>query len=225
MHSKHFCCCIPVRFGVWIMSLSTFLGWGAAAFLAFYSLAFVSQHPERFSVHISTGGKIGWGITGAIMAIFALISLFGFIGACIRNRNYVNNYKGLVLFMWIIDLFISIGLIALAFVIRSKKDLAAQCSNITINGTTINDTQDEVEQCQKAIQALQDTPFIAAWCIVIIVSLLWNLYGVIIVRRYVDQLDDEESYMGAAKGYQGSSSTVNVNLGAGGGGYGNQYRG
>ena len=43
------------------------------------------------------------------------------------------------------------------------------------------------------------------------------LDGVIIVRRYVDQLDDEEAYIPPkGMGYNNpSSSTVNVNLGGG----------
>jgi len=216
MPSKHFCCCIPVRFGVWVMSITTFLGWGAAAGLTFDALAYVTSHPQNFAQHLSTGQKIGWIATGIVFTIFTLISLFGFIGACLRNRNYVNNYKGLILFMWIIDLIVSIGLIALIFMIKGNKTLSAQCSKgIVVNGQTLNTTPDEIQQCQNAIKALQDTPFVVTFICVIVFGLLWNLYGVIIVRRYVDQLDDDESYI-PPKGYNNpSSSTVNVNLGSG----------
>jgi hypothetical protein len=98
--SKHFCCCIPVRFGVFVFSLLQFLATGLVAGICWYAL-------HRRSSRISSGtldveclcsvmltgqtingtdfgnfndsARIGEGVVAGVFSLLALISLFGYV--------------------------------------------------------------------------------------------------------------------------------------------------
>lgn len=98
--SKHFCCCIPVRAGVFLFSLLQFLATGfAAGFLWFvldrehFFFAIIPRTGSHFVAVILSGktwdgtdyggidntGRIAVGIAAGIFTLVALFALFGFV--------------------------------------------------------------------------------------------------------------------------------------------------
>jgi len=201
--SKHFLCCIPVRFGVFIISLSTLLGWGITAAALIYSLVWIQQHESdsnvtvngqtyNLNIHINTGEKIGWGAAGAIYVIFTIIALFGLIGAIRRNHKFVKAYSRLMWFLWIVNLLITITLIALFAVARSRgkfDDAAARCAD-----ANKFDSQSQ-KSCEDVLNQLNKTSFLIGWSVGLAIELLWHAYGCIIISRYVTQLEEEQAYL------------------------------
>jgi len=202
--TRHFLCCIPVRVGVFVLSLSMFLGWTSLAGFVFFSLGYISTHEQQSNIHFHLGFKIGWGVSGGLWLIFGLISLFGFIGSITRKRNYVATYSQLMWFMWFTNLTISgaivIGLVLLKVdapkLIQECRSGATQGFNgdsgiITSADSTTTTTQ-LVDDCQNLVDAVSKTAVIVTFSISLTIQLLWNLYGAVVVRRYVRQLEDED---------------------------------
>jgi len=176
---RHFCCCIPVRAAVFISSLLCLLGSGVAAAAFFWLVHTVDTRPDLLNetqVKITSGARVGIIVAGVIFAIIAVISLFGFIGSVIRNRRMVKAYSVLVWICFLLSLAMTVFTSYLVFS-NSKllqcydKDLSeVSCSSVFSTGRKIG------------------------FLISNIISLLIYLYICVVIRRYVDQLEDEQVY-------------------------------
>jgi hypothetical protein len=194
--SKHFCCCLPVRFGVFVLSFLTLLGSAGTAFALWWILA---NGPQRGLV-LEGGVKTGLIIAGVVWTVFALFGLFGFIGAIIRNRALVKTYS---FFLWI-QLLLSLAM-GIFIIVAFYKD--------SLRSTIIDECTNRLDQLQNsslpatsvALQTKQDLQntcsavfnqgrigFIVSLCI----SLLINLYCCFIVHRYGAQLTEEQQFRG-----------------------------
>jgi uncharacterized membrane protein YbhN (UPF0104 family) len=117
---RHFCCCIPVRAAVFIASLLSLIGSALGAGAFFWLVHTVDTRPDLLNdnqVKITSGARIGLIVAGVVLAIIAIISLFGFIGSVIRNRRMVKTYSVLV---WV-GFFSSLALTAFAFYLVFSK--------------------------------------------------------------------------------------------------------
>jgi len=198
--SKHFCCCIPVRFGVFILSLLTLLSSAGTAFAIWWILGY---GPQRGLI-LEGGVKTGFIIAGAVWTVFALFGLFGFIGAIIRNRGLVKTYS---FFLWI-QLLLTLAMGVFFTVAFFKDDFRSTLINeCTKHLTELQDTFPVGSTDRQTPQQLQDAcssvfyrsriGVIISFCLTFFV----NLYCCIIVHRYGAQLTEEQ-------GYKGSSHTM-----------------
>ena len=122
VHSRKFCCCLPVRFGVFVLSLVQCV---SSAFLAGVMFWALNQKRECFLENtfrspgadsvteekLETNYKIIATIVGAISAVLAIVCLLGFIGSISRRQNLVRIYSMALNYM--IALSIGSGIIAI----------------------------------------------------------------------------------------------------------------
>ncbi|KAI0746823.1 hypothetical protein C8Q80DRAFT_1177647 [Daedaleopsis nitida] len=184
--SRHFCFCIPVRIAVFILSFLTFLSAGVSAF-AFWALVhFISTNQlEKLEQNMDDSDKQAfeaflhkymWAIVGAsvFFTLISLIGLFGFIGSIIRNRRMVKAYSALTIVGFVLSV-AGVGF-TLFFTWRSSPFC------VTVNG---------VESC--FVNAFNKSQKIG-YTVGVLLELLIQLYMVIIIRRYVEQLEEEREY-------------------------------
>lgn len=174
IRSRKFLCCIPVRAGVFVLSAVGTAGGSLIAVMGWIQVSELTLHP------LSTTDTIALYLHTVIFTILALLSLFGFIGTLIKQRDFVNAYaSGLTLYL---ALSLCSGIYALysLFHKNSQADIT-KC----LNGSTDSVTR---EVCNNGIAIMKGVAvalYVAMWLLII--------YAYIIVSNYVDQLDDEES--------------------------------
>jgi len=180
--SRHFCFCIPVRAAVFIFSFLSFLATAAVAALAWfttYEIDKKNQTDPNFE-NVTNSAKIIIIVIGGVFTVMSLVSLFGFVGSVTRNRRFVEAYSSL---LWVL-FFVSCAAsgLYLYFVFSGKN----------LSGSIEHDTWLKI-----AVTAM------------IVVQLFLHLYIAIVVRRYVEQLRDEDSWQGQ---YRLTTSDVNRGL-------------
>jgi len=176
---RHFCCCIPVRIAVFITSLLSLVGSALAAGAFFWLVHTIDTRPdlvENAQVKITSGARIGLIIAGVVLAIIAVISLFGFIGSVVRNRRMVKAYSALT---WIC-FFFSLGLTGFSFYLVFAKSSLIQCLDQNLNEVS----------CDSFFTTGRKIGFVVGS----VIGLLFQLYICIVIRRYVEQLEDEQAY-------------------------------
>jgi len=193
--SKHFCCCFPVRFGVFILSLLTLLGSAGTAFAVWWTLANGPQH----GLILQGGVKTGLIIAGVVWTVFALFGLFGFVGAIIRNRALVRTYS---FFLWIqllVGLAMGIFIVVAFFNNSLRSTIINECTNrldelqtSTVSLASARQSKEALETTCSSVFNQSRIGFIVSLCF----SLLLNLYCCFIVYRYGTQLTEEQQYRG-----------------------------
>ncbi|KAF9652734.1 hypothetical protein BDM02DRAFT_3183419 [Thelephora ganbajun] len=178
-HRKYFCCCIPVRAAVFITSLLSLVGSGLGAGLFFWLVRTVDTRPDlldQSQIKITSGARIALIVAGVVLSIIAIISLFGFIGSVIRNRRMVKAYSILV---WIC-FFFSLALTGFTFYLVFSKSTLLQCFDKDLK---------EIP-CSTVFNTGRKIGFVAGH----VLGLIIQLYICIVIRRYVEQLEEEQAY-------------------------------
>jgi len=177
--SKHCCCCIPVRFGVFFFSLITFLLNGAGAGIAWaivYNIEKGTQIDDFDFGKIDNTTKIILIVAASIYTLLALVSLGGLFGAIFRKRGLVKTYS---IFTWIMFLFYVASTGMVLYCVYSGKTIG--------NGCTITDKSDNCRfnypTWQKVVITVVDVFFIFV-----------HLYIALVIGRYVDQLYEEKEW-------------------------------
>ncbi|KZS98322.1 hypothetical protein SISNIDRAFT_481074 [Sistotremastrum niveocremeum HHB9708] len=185
--SKHFCCCIPVRLGVFVMSLvETIVTGGLAAlfFLSARELWSGSVTVDGKEIHVSKGTEIGILVVGVVFTIFCLLSIFGFIGAITRRRGLIKSYAFLLNITFLLNLLATAYVLFLVFH-TSDADLVADCQS-ALRNTGSQDQCTNLPGHRKVYEAIVS--------VILIFHLFWYFYGCIIVHRYVKQLTIEQEF-------------------------------
>ncbi|SNX84657.1 uncharacterized protein MEPE_03366 [Melanopsichium pennsylvanicum] len=200
---RTFCCCIPVRLGVLILSPITA---AAAALLAYTQLYLLINYPSQSD----TFQKAIRGALAGITILIALASLFGFLGAIFARRRMVSFYSNM---LWIgLIIFTVVGVIDLWQLFRNKDSLISTCENkaqlktqelqsflgISLTGTT-----------EKACTKLADVSAITIAVLfgILVLVLMW-LIG--IVTKYKHQLQERHASQHQYVGGDGYSKRPRV---------------
>jgi len=117
-------------------------------------------------------------IHSAMFTILALVSVFGFIGAIIKNRRMISSFA--VALAIHLGFSIASGIFALYSLFKQDSSNAiAQCLSASTDATA-----DGCKTGVSVMKGLMVAIYVVTWMI--------QLYFYFIVERYVDQLDDEE---------------------------------
>ncbi|KAI0777695.1 hypothetical protein BD413DRAFT_518946 [Trametes elegans] len=184
--SRHFCCCIPVRLGVFIFSFLSFALSAISAAIGWFIFHLVEANKlSDLETDLNDSDKAAfeasihkykWAIiVGAIIFTFvALVSFFGFIGSIVRNRRMVKAYS------WLTVLSFFLGSFAAGFVLYATYSDKPFC-------VTVDNKQSCTNNHLRTSQKIGVT-------VGIVINWLINLYIVTIIRRYYKQLDEEREY-------------------------------
>jgi len=214
---KVFCCCIPVRFGVFILSAFTFL---VAGFLSVVGWRLFNQNMGS----LSTAELAGSGLAATSWTLLCVFSVAGFIGTLMASLSLVAAYSRVLFGHWIIDLAVTIAYMviwlkvareifvakcvdgtgdflsnlsgnfseAAANATRDSPLLGNLTSSLTgqLNAGAANalDTAERTKLCETGF-----TTFKIALIVGLVVYKLIALYGCIISHRYVVQLRKEQT--------------------------------
>jgi len=202
--SRHFCICIPVRFGVFFLSFWSLVASGVVAGFIWFALA----QGANANVVIANNLKVGLIVAGVIYTLFALISLAGLVGSLIRSRGLVRTFS---IFLWL-QLLVSLAYVIVFSIALFDKPLQnrliSECEAQSSTGAAIVQTTSKHAQTSKAVKKTADqivagctSPFTTnkpAFFVAFAVFFLLTLYSCIVVRRYGKQLRDEQEYLASA---------------------------
>jgi len=174
IRSRTFCCCIPVRFGVFILSLLGVVGGAiicAAGWVQVYQLQFHDSN---------TADTIAIWLHASLFSLMTLLSLFGFVGCLARSRNSVNAYS------WGLLTFIFMSIFSGAFTLWAlfNKPYTQKEYLDCLNGATDDTSQAICGNGGSIFKGIAVAIYIVVWLLMI--------YAYVIVDNYVDQLDEEE---------------------------------
>jgi len=173
VRTRTFLCCLPVRLGVFIMSLIAMVGGSFVAAVGWIRVAQLGQHPLNKSEEIAL-----W-IQSVMFSLLGLLAVLGFVGCLVKSRGMVSSFA--VILAIHLGFSVASGIFAIYMVFRQNPDEAiSQC----VNGST--DPQ-ILESCKSGLNIMKGV-LIAVY----IVAWLLQLYAYFIVEWYVDQLDDED---------------------------------
>jgi len=199
IRTRTFCCCLPVRFGVFILSILGVLAGGVLSIGAWMAVAHIA------SVPLSQQDTIALYISAVLFTLLGVVSVFGFIGACIRNASLVSLYGTMLVGHLIF------GIIAGIFSIYSlfhqdASDLSSQCDNAAANDVTS-------QLCGNGMTTVKGI-IIAG----LVISWLIQLYACLIVYNYADQVDEEKAaeYLSQKDQMTRSNSTLVGSVHSGG---------
>ncbi|KAI0085135.1 hypothetical protein BDY19DRAFT_967303 [Irpex rosettiformis] len=170
---RRFCCCIPTRIGVIIGSFLTFLVSGALAIILWFEVS--TEHDMSFSSQERTYVILG----GLLETFLCLVSVLGFIGAIVRKQLFVSIFAYFLLVHFLLNL--GFGIYLLVVVNHTANvDVSVACHK------AIKDPGAQ-QDCSKLLNG-----FRGALDGIIIFVLLIELYGLLIVTRYMRQLRGEK---------------------------------
>ncbi|OJT07037.1 hypothetical protein TRAPUB_2068 [Trametes pubescens] len=184
--SKHFCFCIPVRFGVFLFSFISFALSALSAALGWFLLHLIDTNQlSRLETNVKDDDKAAfeaslhkykWAvIVGSIIFTFvALVAFFGFVGSIIRNRRMVKAYSVLTILSFFLGSFAS------GFVLYATWSHKPFCVTV-----------DNVKSCTESNLS---TGGKIGFTVGIVFQWLIQLYIVTIIRRYYQQLEEEREY-------------------------------
>jgi len=172
VRSHKFFCCLPVRLGVFVLSLVQFLTAGVIALLMWVVLV-------GNKTNLSATQKNSAVIVGLIMTVMSLVSFFGFIGAIFRKRKLVNAFSSTL--NWLLGFSIGTGIVwIVTLFFDSKTKFIDSC----VDGST---DQDVINTCHN----VNEVRFVLLGGL--IVTWMVHFYMCIIVAEYVVQLQEEEN--------------------------------
>jgi len=175
VRSRKFCCCIPVRFGVFIISLLGLLGGGAIAVVLWLALKDVDKQGG-----ISSQARLALILEAILWTVLAIVSLFGLIGVIIKKKRFITVYATLLFTTLGINIAAGIFYFHSLFQTETSTNAVNQC----INGSTSVIKKDACKAEWDVKRILLIAGHVVLWLI-----LLW---GCFIVSDYVGQLNEEE---------------------------------
>ncbi|TFK48434.1 hypothetical protein OE88DRAFT_1737699 [Heliocybe sulcata] len=189
--SPHFCCCLPIRLGAFLIS---FIQFGLNGIIA--ALIWIAVAGNRDHHFLDTKDMYRDTIVqGVLFSLMAAVALGAFIGS-IRNRSG-----------WMVPYSIITGVLLVARTVvavlniitiarEPDSELISQCVNDQPNN------QQNTDFCHKNYKWIK-----ALAIIIFIVPLLVETYALWIIHQYGEKLEDKEEEAGWSKSQAYSMST------------------
>ncbi|EIN14666.1 hypothetical protein PUNSTDRAFT_41805 [Punctularia strigosozonata HHB-11173 SS5] len=172
---RTFLLCLPVRLGA---ALITGLQTAWSAFAAVILTVITVQQKDS----LTTRWRIAGGLTAGVYGVIALVSLFGFVGACIKKLSFVKTYAR----MLAVELALQVATVVFFLVTvltESKAKFIAECNaeRVQIEGT----------DCNKEGAALATTTGKIELVVLTAIPICLQLYAWAVVRRFQIDLQEE----------------------------------
>jgi len=174
VRSRTFCCCLPVRLGVFLLSLLAMAGGAFLAVLGWIQISQLKQHP------LGKTDQIALWIQCSLFTLLALLAVFGFFGAMMRNRAMISGFAISVA----IHLGFSIASGAFSIYTMFARDSQAALNSCLQKANDISDAT--TQSCKTGLIFIK-----AVTVVIYVLTWLIQLYAYFVVERYVYQLDEE----------------------------------
>jgi hypothetical protein len=173
--APRFLCCLPLRLGVFVISLLQFLVCGGFAGFLWWALWYESDHD---AVAVAKNIKITTIVVASVSTLVALVSLIGFIGAILRKFQFIKTYS--IALAISLGFQIASGIWYLITFYTTRNQSLSDC----LDGTT---DQTRIDYCN-AIQSFKRFPqgYVLANAIIPIVI---QFYACYVVRSYSHLLE------------------------------------
>jgi len=174
IRTRTFCCCLPVRLGVFLLTLLGLTVGTIVAAAGWIHVGTLRNHP------LDVNDQVALFFLAIMYSILAFVSLFGLFGAIARNPGWV--------YMFLVALGVHLGF-NIASGIYNIVTLYRQNSQ-TVMWKCLNGATDQVsiDICNSAVgivKGLTIAIYVCTW--------LLELYACVIVSNYVEQLHEEQS--------------------------------
>ncbi|KAF9482105.1 hypothetical protein BDN70DRAFT_875388 [Pholiota conissans] len=175
-----FLCCLPLRFGVIVISFLQFFFSGALAGLLWWALIHASQQGDLGP--LTQSAKTTVIVVGAVYTAAALVGLLGFLGAILRKNGFVKTFY--ILLCVVLSLEVGSSIWYLITFYRTRGQTLDEC----INGST---DSNRIAFCN-SIDAYKRIPqgvMIAS----VVVPIVIQAYACYIVYQYSKFLDTQKA--------------------------------
>lgn len=196
--TRTFCCCLPVRLGVFVMSFLQLIFSGAAAGLIWYTVIHENVHGATRTAFI---------VIGSVESLMAAAAFFGFIGAISRSRGLVAIYSTVLYILLVASA--AAGAYFLYMLYRHggaelsdacQRELAKIPDAPKVGDVEVNTDDIKDDVCDGLTKGAK-----WAYPVTLGISLLVQLYGAYIVSSYVGQLSDEQAFRSVEREWQGTA--------------------
>ncbi|TFY65717.1 hypothetical protein EVG20_g5368 [Dentipellis fragilis] len=174
VRSRKFCCCLPVRLGVFIMTILS-LGFGSAvAGVLWYGVL----HPEKSK--LAGSDKTMAIVTAVVWTLLAVVSLFGLIGAIIKQKACITVYA------WLLWIHVILSIATGSYYIYTLFHSAEDDSIKKCEGDNASDL--EHGACKAAFD-------VGRGILIAVYIIMWliEMWVASIASDYVGQLNEEEA--------------------------------
>ncbi|KAI6134490.1 hypothetical protein EDD17DRAFT_1707336 [Pisolithus thermaeus] len=166
-YSDSFLCCMPIRAGFVLMTVSTFLIAGAISAIVWLELS--------RSYGLTTDERVAFILTGVIETILCLLSIAGFVGAVARKQSFIIMYTYVLYAHTILN--VVTGVYFMVTILEgNRQQLEDYCASV-LAGTSMESSCTQVTNT-------------STYVLIAIVAtlLLLELYGTVITIRYTHNL-------------------------------------
>jgi len=178
-----FCCCLRVRLGVICMTVLGMLLAGLLSILLWFEVASTTD--------MSSKERAIFIVAGLVETLLFAGSILGFVGAVVRKQLFVQIYAYFIYVHFIINLGVAIYLLYMIVHVSSTDQVKA--CQLAIQNTTAQ------AQCTGLLKV-----GLGVYSAVAAIVLLAEMYGAIIVARYVNQVQREKRNLRASRMSQGA---------------------
>lgn len=173
VETRKFCCCLPARLGVFVLSLLSIMAGGFMGVIGWMQVADLREHP------METSDEVALFMHSSIFTLLAFLAIFGFAGSLLKHRSMVLAFSvGLAIHL---GLSVISGIFTLYAIFRQSPAAAIERC---INGATDEETKTTCQTGTTIVKGLLVAIYIISW--------LFELYGYFVTERYAEQLEEEE---------------------------------
>jgi hypothetical protein len=169
--SRKFCCCLPVRFGVFIIAVLGIIGGGAFGAIGWFEIV-------KYKGQLSKLTQISLYIHSILYTVLCIVSVFGLIGVIRRRRSLISVFFSVLVAITTFSIFSG------AFTLWS---IFNRVGPVAVQQCVDQQETADPSSCQKGynvVKGISVAVFIFIW--------LLEIWGCFITSNYAGQLDDEE---------------------------------
>ncbi|KAI0319681.1 hypothetical protein OF83DRAFT_1169969 [Amylostereum chailletii] len=178
VHVRSFCCCLPLKFGVWLFTLLYFIVGTALSVLGWY----LTANYDNTDLRLSRQQQVSLIINTSTWTLLAVVTLIGIATLFSRSVRFLNYYSSLLWLHW--GSSIGSGAYFIYTLFREDGD--------GIIGACV-DAGDSEDQCQDGFRVLRGV-IIAVYIVIWLIELFGN---VTINQYYIQRMEETSAGAGA----------------------------